>query len=71
MGDGAQRHFDQISVAGFQVVSQTIGMPTAEAICKTVMDSEQKFRVEDISVWEPQYLRVSSAERLRRDIGAD
>ena len=71
MGDGAQRHFDQISAAGFQVVSQTIGMPTAEAICKTVMDSEQKFRVENISVWEPQYLRVSSAERLRRDIGAD
>ena len=65
VGDGAHRHFDRISAAGFQVVNQAIGMPTAEALCWAVMDSEQEFRVEDISAWEPKYLRVSSAERLR------
>ena len=66
-GDGAHRHFDQICEAGFQVVMHPTGRPTAEALCKIVMDSGNKFRVENILAWEPKYLRASSAERLKKE----
>jgi tRNA threonylcarbamoyladenosine biosynthesis protein TsaB len=65
-GDGAHRHFDQICEAGFQVITHPTGRPTAQALCEIVIDSGNKFRVEHIPAWEPKYLRVSSAERLKK-----
>ena len=69
-GGGAQRHSDQIYAAGFQVAPPPAGVPTAAALHKIAMNSPKDFRVTDISVWEPQYLRVSSAERLLKEKGS-
>ena len=67
-GDGAQRHSDQIREAGFQVADSLTGMPSAKSLCLAVKEAENDFRINDISAWEPQYLRVSSAERLRKQM---
>ncbi len=69
-GDGALRHSHRIREAGFQVVNPPRGMPSAESLCLAIKGAEQLFRVEDISEWEPKYLRVSSAERLRGENGS-
>ena len=64
VGDGAERHSDEIRGAGFPVLPPPIGMPSAEGLLDLVGRSPARPPVADIALWEPDYLRPSSAERL-------
>ena len=64
VGDGAERHCDEIRGAGFPVLPAPIGMPSAEGLVDLVARSPCRPPVADIALWEPDYLRPSSAERL-------
>ena len=64
VGDGAERHCDEIRGAGFPVLPAPIGMPSAEGLVDLVGRSPCRPPVADIALWEPDYLRPSSAERL-------
>lgn len=63
MGDGAQRHEDEIRSAGSRLLPAPYGMPTAAALIRAVEDSPSREPLEDIASWQPEYLRPSSAER--------
>ncbi len=64
VGDGAERHSDEIRGAGFPVLPAPIGMPSAEGLLDLVGRSPARPPVGDVALWEPDYLRPSSAERL-------
>jgi len=64
IGDGAERHSDEIRSAGFPVLSSPIGMPSAEGLLTLVARLPSRPPVGDIGLWEPDYIRPSSAERL-------
>jgi tRNA threonylcarbamoyl adenosine modification protein YeaZ len=63
-GDGAQRHEDEIRGVGFRLLPAPLGMPTAAGLLKAVEYSQSRAPVEDVSRWQPEYLRTSSVERL-------
>jgi len=63
-GDGAQRHEDEIRAAGLRLLPAPLGMPTAAGLLKAVEYSQSRAPVEDVSRWQPEYLRTSSVERL-------
>lgn len=62
-GDGAQRHADEIRTAGFTLLPAPLGMPTAAGLLRVIADSPSREPVEHIGLWQPDYLRSSSAER--------
>ncbi|MEE2669440.1 MAG: tRNA (adenosine(37)-N6)-threonylcarbamoyltransferase complex dimerization subunit type 1 TsaB [Gemmatimonadota bacterium] len=66
IGDGAERHSDEIQGAGFSVLSAPIGMPSAEGLLALIGRSPSRPPLGDIGLWEPDYIRPSSAERLAR-----
>ena len=63
VGDGAQKHADEIRGAGFTLLPAPLGMPTAAGLLKAVAGSPSREPVEDVARWQPHYLRSSSAER--------
>ena len=63
-GDGADLHADQIRGAGFPVFPSPLGIPTADGLFTVFRNRPELVPVTDLSRWEPEYLRLSSAERL-------
>lgn len=66
VGDGAQRHADEIRGAGFKLLPAPFGVPTAAGLLKVVADSPAREPVEEVARWQPDYLRPSSAQRSAR-----
>jgi tRNA threonylcarbamoyladenosine biosynthesis protein TsaB len=62
-GDGAQKHAEEIRGAGFTLLPAPLGMPTAAGLFRVIADSPSREPVEDVALWQPDYLRSSSAER--------
>lgn len=63
-GDGTLRHADEIRGSGFPVLPHPLGVPTADALLEILGAAPGRLPVEDAALWEPEYLRPSSAERL-------
>jgi tRNA threonylcarbamoyladenosine biosynthesis protein TsaB len=66
VGDGAQRHADEIRGAGFTLLPAPFGVPDAAGLLKVVADSPACGPVEEVARWQPDYLRSSSAQRSAR-----
>ena len=66
LGDGAQRHADEIRGAGFSLLPAPFGVPTAAGLLRVVADSPACEPVEEVARWQPDYLRPSSAQRSVR-----
>jgi N6-L-threonylcarbamoyladenine synthase len=64
VGDGAARHADEIRGAGFSVLAEPLGMPTADGLLTVLRKGPARAPLDDVARWEPDYLRPSSAERL-------
>ena len=62
-GDGAQRHAEEIRSAGFSLLPAPFGTPTAAGLLRVVADSPARVAVEDVSRWQPDYLRAWSGQR--------
>lgn len=56
-GSGARRHRDRLEAAGFEVLPEPAGTPTADALLRLVTLDPEARPVEDPARWEPQYLR--------------
>jgi tRNA threonylcarbamoyladenosine biosynthesis protein TsaB len=63
VGDGALRHSDAIQAAGGVVAPAHFAVPRAAALLWLADAVPASGRVENISEWEPLYLRESGAER--------
>ena len=63
VGDGAQKHGDEIRGAGFTLLLAPFGMPTGAGLLRALASSPSREPVEDVAHWQPEYLRSSSAER--------
>lgn len=63
VGDGALRHRDAIEQAGGLLAPAHFAVPRASALLWLADIAPALGRVEDISEWEPLYLRESGAER--------
>ncbi|GMR13281.1 MAG: hypothetical protein BMS9Abin29_1486 [Gemmatimonadota bacterium] len=66
-GDGADRHADQITGAGFPVLASPLGAPLADGLIRLLALAPETAPLENPSTWEPSYLRASGAERMARD----
>lgn len=64
MGDGARRHRDVLESEGNPVMPDPVGRPSARGLLKGLALSPAIEPVEDVGGWNPDYLRVSGAERL-------
>jgi tRNA threonylcarbamoyladenosine biosynthesis protein TsaB len=64
MGDGAQRHCDLLESQGNPVLSGEAGRPSARGLLRAVALSTGAEPLADVGGWNPEYLRVSGAERL-------
>lgn len=56
-GSGARRHRERLEAAGFEVLPEPAGTPTADALLRLVALDPEARPVEDPARWEPQYLR--------------
>ncbi len=63
VGDGAQRHADEIRGAGFTLLRAPFGMPTAAGLLRALAGARSREPVADVARWQPDYLRSSSVER--------
>ena len=63
-GDGALRHRDRISAAGFDVLDAPAGFPTADGLIH-LLRVQRVPPLADPGGWEPEYLQATSAERER------
>ncbi len=63
VGDGALRHGDAILAAGGKLAPAHFAVPRAAALLWLADAAPAGGRVENISEWEPLYLRESGAER--------
>lgn len=64
-GTGAWRHRDELLRAGVDVLAPPLGTPTAEGLLARLAERPTP-PVEDVSSWEPDYLRDTGAVRARR-----
>ena len=64
-GDGAQRHEIEIRGAGMRLLPAPLGMPTAAGLLRAA-EKPSRAPLENVALWEPDYLRPSSAERFSR-----
>lgn len=62
-GDGAQRHRGAIEGAGFGVLAEPAGQPTADALLYLRALHADMLPVPSLDTWEPRYVKASSAER--------
>ncbi len=63
-GDGAVKHGSILREAGFTVVPPPMGLPTAEGLLRIHRLRATAPPLDDVSSWEPTYLRGSSAKPL-------
>ncbi|MFQ5890797.1 MAG: tRNA (adenosine(37)-N6)-threonylcarbamoyltransferase complex dimerization subunit type 1 TsaB [Gemmatimonadota bacterium] len=66
-GGGATRHAESIRAAGGTVLPPHLGVPRAAALLWLVRSSPESGLVTNVANWEPEYVRLSSAER---EVGA-
>lgn len=64
-GDGAVRHADEIRGAGFSVLPDPNGLPTADGLIHLWATEAEAAPVADAAAWSPDYLRATGAERAR------
>lgn len=64
-GDGAVRHADEIRGAGFPVLPDPNGLPTADGLVRLWATQADAAPVADPGAWSPDYLRATGAERAR------
>lgn len=69
VGEGARRHYPAFEAAGFEVLPPPTGLPSAEALLRLRALDPTARPLPDRGRWEPDYLRESGAERLRRSKG--
>lgn len=62
-GDGAQRHRGAIEGAGYSVLAEPAGEPTADALLYLRALHADMLPVPSLDTWEPRYVKASSAER--------
>lgn len=62
-GEGALRHRDALEARGGRVLSALHGTPRAGALLELAAEQPDAGRVDDPSLWEPEYVRASGAER--------
>lgn len=65
-GDGAGRHADQITGAGFPVLASPLGAPLADGLIRLLALAPETAPLENPSAWQPSYLRATGAERMAR-----
>lgn len=64
-GDGAVRHAGEIQGAGFAVLPNPYGLPTADGLIRVWATQVDAAPVPDAAAWSPDYLRATGAERVR------
>ncbi len=64
LGDGARRHQAHFVEAGYEVLSDPAGKPTARGLLRLLALDPERRPQEDTGRWEPCYLRESGAERM-------
>ncbi len=64
VGDGAERHRGVIEGAGFQVEVAEGEATSADGLLRWLVRTPEARPLEDVASWEPEYVRVSGAERL-------
>jgi tRNA threonylcarbamoyladenosine biosynthesis protein TsaB len=64
-GDGAQRHRGAIEGAGYRVLAEPAGEPTADALLYLRALHADMLPVPSLETWEPRYVKASSAEGER------
>lgn len=62
-GDGARRHRRAIEAAGYRVLPEPAGDPTADALLLVRFLHHDMLPVASLETWEPRYVKASSAER--------
>ncbi len=65
VGDGALRHEAALRAAGRSVLPRPAGVPTADGLLHALGLRGSHPPVADPGRWEPEYVRASSAERVR------
>jgi tRNA threonylcarbamoyladenosine biosynthesis protein TsaB len=68
MGDGAWRHRALLESADGQILPPPAGRPTARGLLRILELGPETPPVGDLALWEPDYLRSSGAERMRRTL---
>lgn len=63
-GDGARKHRALIEGAGFEIAPAEEAPSLADGLVRWLARHPETEPVEDVGAWEPEYVRVSSAERL-------
>jgi tRNA threonylcarbamoyladenosine biosynthesis protein TsaB len=63
-GDGAAKHRALIEGAGFDVARDADRAPLADGLIRWLVRHPGEAPVVDLASWEPEYVRVSGAERL-------
>lgn len=66
MGEGAVRHRAILEDEGYPVLGPPFGYPTADGLIRLLSLDPQTPPLEDPGRWEPEYLRASGAERIRK-----
>ena len=69
LGAGALRHRDLLEGAGNRVLPHPAGRPSAGGLLRLLSLTPGATPVEDVSRWEPDYLRESGAERMWKSGG--
>jgi tRNA threonylcarbamoyl adenosine modification protein YeaZ len=64
VGDGSEKHRIAIERAGFPVGTPDPDVPLAVGLLEFVRRAPDYAGVPDVAMWEPEYVRVSGAERL-------
>ncbi|MBT8396735.1 MAG: tRNA (adenosine(37)-N6)-threonylcarbamoyltransferase complex dimerization subunit type 1 TsaB [Gemmatimonadetes bacterium] len=64
MGDGTVRHRDLLEGAGNPILSPPAGRPSGTGLLRLLSFHPPAEPIEDLSRWEPDYLRESGAERM-------
>ena len=62
-GEGAVKHEALLRGAGATVLQEQAGVPRASMLLSLLQDYPARGRVDNAALWEPEYLRGSSAER--------
>jgi tRNA threonylcarbamoyladenosine biosynthesis protein TsaB len=64
MGDGVQRHRAILESLGNPILPEGAGLPDAGGLLRGLAMTPDAVPVRDVGRWNPDYLRVSGAERL-------
>ena len=62
-GEGAVKHGALLRDAGAVVLQEQAGVPRASMLLSLLQDYPARGRIDNAALWQPEYLRASSAER--------